>query len=172
MDDRLGWCSTPKVLLSKFTLLFHSVHSFIYSAYYQSPYQLSVTISNANRASFVHDDHILFADQLFNRNDSPAANKKAKKNAIKLAAQQSSDANDTAALNRRAERFQREHELERTKNLRNGGIQALKVNQHTSHLFRDMSLSRGGSPFGHSDDPEADPVRFLCAFSLPGLPVI
>ncbi|KAF8223520.1 hypothetical protein L208DRAFT_1316407 [Tricholoma matsutake] len=89
--------------------------------------------------------------------DSPTVNKKAKKNALKHTAQQSLDDNDTAALSRRAERFQREHELERTKNLRNGGILSLKVNQHTTHLFRDMSLSRGGSPFGHSDDPEADP---------------
>jgi SAC3 family protein LENG8/THP3 len=103
----------------------------------------------------------MLVDQLSNRNDSPTVNKKAKKNALKHAAQQPLDVNDTAALNRRAERFQREHELERTKNLRSGGIQPLRVNQHTAHLFRDMSLSRGGSPFGHSDDPEADPVRFF-----------
>ena len=113
---------------------------------------------------FVHDGLILCADYLSNRNDSPTANKKAKKNALKHAAQQPSDVNDIATLNRRAERFQREHELERTKNLRNGGTQPLRVNQHTAHLFRDMSLSRGGSPFGHSDDPEADPVRFSVRF--------
>ena len=117
---------------------------------------------------YVNDILIPCSDQGLNRNDSPAANKKAKKSALKHAAQQSLDTNDTAALNRRAERFQREHELERMKNLRSGGTQAIKINQHTAHLFRDVSLSRGGSPFSSADDPEADPVRFLYSllFSL------
>lgn len=85
-------------------------------------------------------------------------NKKAKKNALKQAAssQHALDPNDQAALNRRAERFQREHELERTKHLRIGGQASLKANQQHAHLFNN--LSRSGSPLGSSDDPEADPV--------------
>ncbi|GLB41704.1 putative SAC3/GANP family protein [Lyophyllum shimeji] len=82
--------------------------------------------------------------------DLPVSNKKAKKNAQKNAsAAHTWDPNDQAALNRRAQRFQREHELERTKHL--------KANQNTTHLFKDMSISRSESPFGNADDPEADP---------------
>ncbi|KAF9462957.1 SAC3/GANP/Nin1/mts3/eIF-3 p25 family-domain-containing protein [Collybia nuda] len=90
-------------------------------------------------------------------NENTTANKKAKKNALKQAAnlQRALDPNDQAALNRRAERFQREHELERTKHLRIGGPASLKANQHHAHLFNN--LSRSGSPSGGSDDPEADP---------------
>ncbi|KAG6817526.1 hypothetical protein H0H87_007494 [Tephrocybe sp. NHM501043] len=89
-------------------------------------------------------------------NDPAVSNKKAKKNAQKNAnTSRTFDPNDQAALNLRAQRFQREHELERTKHLRDQN--ALKVNQHTTHLFRDMSLSRSGSPYGGSDEPEADP---------------
>ncbi|KAG6888660.1 hypothetical protein C0995_006778 [Termitomyces sp. Mi166 len=92
-------------------------------------------------------------------NDPPISNKKAKKNSLKNASAPSIfDPNDQAALNLRAQRFQREHELERTKHLRNNGQSSLKVNHHTTHLFRDMTLSRSGSPFGGgADDPEADP---------------
>lgn len=88
-------------------------------------------------------------------------NKKAKKNALKQAAssQHALDPNDQAALNRRAERFQREHELERTKHLRIGGQASLKANQQHAHLFNN--LSRSGSPLGSSDDPEADPVCIM-----------
>lgn len=82
--------------------------------------------------------------------DLPISNKKAKKNAQKNASTPHTwDPNDQAVLNRRAQRFQREHDLERTKHL--------KTNQNTAHLFKDMSLSRSGSPFGNADDPEADP---------------
>ncbi|KAG6895524.1 hypothetical protein C0992_000846 [Termitomyces sp. T32_za158] len=92
-------------------------------------------------------------------NDSPIPSKKAKKNSLKnTSAPSTFDMNDQAALNLRAQRFQREHELERTKHLRNNGQSSLKVNHNTTHLFRDMSLSRSGSPFGVGvDEPEADP---------------
>ncbi|KAG6854017.1 hypothetical protein C0991_011504 [Blastosporella zonata] len=91
-------------------------------------------------------------------NDPPASNKKAKKNALKNAnASRTFDINDQSALNLRAQRFQREHELERTKHLRESGQNALKANQNTAHLFRDMTLSRSESPYGGADDPEADP---------------
>lgn len=73
--------------------------------------------------------------------------------------QQSLDPNDQAALHRRAQRFQREHDLERTRHMGNGTPQSyVKANQSTVHLFRGMSLSRDASPFGNPDDPEADPV--------------
>jgi SAC3 family protein LENG8/THP3 len=68
------------------------------------------------------------------------------------------DPNDQVALMRRAERFQREHEIEKAKNLQNGSAQTFKPNLHNARLFRDISLSRGGSPFSTLDEPEADPV--------------
>ncbi|KAF8899596.1 SAC3/GANP/Nin1/mts3/eIF-3 p25 family-domain-containing protein [Gymnopilus junonius] len=84
------------------------------------------------------------------------ATKKAKKALYKnaTAAYTTSDINDQAALNRRAERFQREHELERTKLSRSAG--AIKANQHYSYVYGN--LSRSGTPYAATgDEPEADP---------------
>ncbi|KAE9393441.1 hypothetical protein BT96DRAFT_863465 [Gymnopus androsaceus JB14] len=89
-------------------------------------------------------------------NDNPPATKKAKKSSLKqvTAGTASLDLNDQAALNRRAERFQREHEIERQKS-RN----SLKANVQNAHLFgnNSWSNSRSASPFGTTDEPEADP---------------
>ncbi|PPQ63387.1 hypothetical protein CVT24_005652 [Panaeolus cyanescens] len=94
-------------------------------------------------------------------NSNPTS-KKAKKAAAK---NQNSNAgynsgytldHEQAALNRRAERFQREHELERTKASRNGaGQSSLKANHQNAHLFNKKS----SSPYGVSaaDEPEGDP---------------
>lgn len=66
----------------------------------------------------------------------------------------STDVNDQAALHRRAQRFQREHELERNKSI--GGQAFLKANQQTVHRFQNLALaSRSISP---TDEPEGDPV--------------
>jgi len=94
------------------------------------------------------------------RHDSPQLSKKAKK------AQKHANSNlnfdDQAALNRRAERFQREHELERHKNMRGQG--SLQANNQSSHLFNRISRSDSPSVFGtNPDDPEADPVRLAIA---------
>ncbi|KAJ4473692.1 SAC3/GANP/Nin1/mts3/eIF-3 p25 family-domain-containing protein [Lentinula aciculospora] len=90
-------------------------------------------------------------------NDIIPVSKKAKKSSLKqiTAGTASLDLNDQAALNRRAERFQREHEIERQKS-RNS---SLKANAHNSHLFSNNSwnTSRSASPLGISDEPEADP---------------
>ncbi|KAH9479661.1 THP3-like protein C2A9.11c [Psilocybe cubensis] len=85
--------------------------------------------------------------------------KKAKKEKLKnAAATYTTDFNDQAALNRRAERFQREHEIEKNKNARNGGAAAIKANQQNGHLFNNRSLSsRSGSPYTAQDEPEGDP---------------
>ncbi|KAK7445434.1 hypothetical protein VKT23_014853 [Stygiomarasmius scandens] len=95
-------------------------------------------------------------------NDSPPANKKSKKSTVKqvTSGTASLDLNDQAALNRRAERFQREHEIERQKSL-NGGQASLKANSRNAHLFNHSrtgiySPSRSASPYG-VDEPEADP---------------
>jgi hypothetical protein len=65
---------------------------------------------------------------------------------------------DQAALNRRAERFQREHELERQKSLRNGSQSALKTNSQGAHLLNRIWRADSPSTFGpNPDDPEADP---------------
>ena len=100
---------------------------------------------------------------LLYRNDNPGQNnKKAKKNALKNAnaAGSALDPSDQAALNRRAQRFQREHELERQKNNGGGYSGNLKANYNHSHLFESRASSGSASPWGAGgyDDPEADPV--------------
>lgn len=73
---------------------------------------------------------------------------------------------DQAALNRRAERFQREHEIERQKSLRvNGSQSALKTNSQGAHLLNRIWRADSPSTFGpNPDDPEADPVRLMPSF--------
>jgi SAC3 family protein LENG8/THP3 len=85
--------------------------------------------------------------------------KKAKKNqANKSAAALALDVGDRAALNRRAERFRREHELEKQKQNGGGGqASSLRANQRTAHPF--VNHSRSATPFADADDPEANPVR-------------
>jgi len=86
--------------------------------------------------------------------DSPIGqSKKAKK---KSSAALALDVGDRAALNRRAERFRREHELEKQKQNGGGGqASSLRGNQRTAHPF--VNLSRSATPFANADDPEADP---------------
>ncbi|KAJ7623451.1 SAC3/GANP/Nin1/mts3/eIF-3 p25 family-domain-containing protein [Roridomyces roridus] len=83
--------------------------------------------------------------------NSPAT-KKVKKALKSSTSSPALDPNDRAALEQRAQRFQREHEIEREKS-RVGGQAALKANHHTSHLFSGFN-SRSASP---SEDPDADP---------------
>lgn len=95
--------------------------------------------------------------------DSPTGqSKKSKKNqANKSVAAFALDVGDRATLNRRAERFRREHELEKQKQ-NGGGGQASSLrtsNQRTAHPF--VNLSRSATPFANTDDPEADPVSAL-----------
>jgi len=89
---------------------------------------------------------------------NPVVTKKAKKAMQKHAATAygtPTDVNDQAALHRRAQRFQREHELERNKNVRDGGQAFLKVNHQTVNRFQNLALdSRSASP---TDEPEGDP---------------
>ncbi|KAJ7918747.1 SAC3/GANP/Nin1/mts3/eIF-3 p25 family-domain-containing protein [Mycena leptocephala] len=89
-----------------------------------------------------------------NHENSPAS-KKVKKALKNNSSSPALDPNDLAALDKRAQRFQREHEIEREKS-RIGGQASLKANYQTSHLFNG-SNSRSASPFGQSDDPDADP---------------
>jgi hypothetical protein len=87
--------------------------------------------------------------------------KKTKKNqANKSAAVLALDVGDRAALNRRAERFRREHELEKQKQTGGGGqASSLRINQRAAHPF--VNLSHPATPFANADDPEADPVSAL-----------
>ncbi len=93
--------------------------------------------------------------------DSPIGqSKKSKKNQAKNAAAFAPDVGDRATLNRRAERFRREHELEKQKQNAGGGqASSLRTNQRTAHPF--VNLSRSATPFANADDPEADPVSAL-----------
>ena len=78
--------------------------------------------------------------------------KKAKKSLGNKSAGNSFDPNDLAALNRRAARFQREHELERQK-----GFHGQTGHAHSpySHVF----ASRSGTPALDGDAPEMNSVR-------------
>ena len=94
--------------------------------------------------------------------DAPTGqSKKSKKNqANKSAAAIAVDVGDRATLNKRAERFRREHELEKQKQNGGGGqAPSLRTNQRTAHPF--VNLSRSATPFANADDPEADPVSAL-----------
>ena len=63
------------------------------------------------------------------------------------------DVGDRAALNRRAERFRREHEIEKQKQNGGGGqASSLRANQRNAHPF--VNLSRSATPFANADDPE------------------
>ncbi|KAK7687971.1 hypothetical protein QCA50_009190 [Cerrena zonata] len=92
--------------------------------------------------------------------DSTAStsNKKTKKEKSynnKTSSHNSVDLNDQAALNRRAARFQREHELERQK--QNGAPSVALAHRQFAHL----SISRSNTPSSSSswfgDEPEGDP---------------
>ena len=92
---------------------------------------------------------------------NPVVTKKAKKAMQKHATTAygttPTDANEIAALHRRAQRFQREHELEKNKNIRNGGQTFVKANHQTVNRLQNLALvSRSTSP---TDEPEGDPVR-------------
>lgn len=78
------------------------------------------------------------------------------------------DLNDQAALNRRAERFQREHEIERQKNLRPNGSQIVpKANSQGVHLLnRIWRADSPSTPGLNPDDPEADPVCLTPSFAI------
>jgi hypothetical protein len=97
--------------------------------------------------------------------DSPIGqSKKSKKNQANKSASAAAlamDVGDRAALNRRAERFRREHEIEKQKQNGGGGGQAssLRAHQRTAHPF--VNISRSATPFLNADDPEADPVSIF-----------
>ncbi|KAI9464164.1 SAC3/GANP/Nin1/mts3/eIF-3 p25 family-domain-containing protein [Boletus coccyginus] len=92
-------------------------------------------------------------------NEPHATSKKAKKAAMQKNVTTTLDLGDQAALNRRAERFQREHEIERQKSLRiNGSQSTLKANSQGAHLLNRIWRADSPSTFGpNPDDPEADP---------------
>ncbi|KAG6334605.1 hypothetical protein ID866_4481 [Astraeus odoratus] len=102
-------------------------------------------------------------DCLSTRAEPTPTNKKSKKNAAqKNTTATSWDLGDQAALNRRAERFQREHEIERQKNLRSQQQTqqgaALKANPQGAHLLnRIWRADSPSTPGSNPDDPEADP---------------
>lgn len=98
-----------------------------------------------------------------NRNEPQTTSKKAKKAAMQKNAATALDLGDQAALNRRAERFHREHEIERQKSLRiNGSQSTLKTNSQGAHLLNRIWRADSPSTFGpNPDDPEADPVGLM-----------
>ncbi|KZT09923.1 uncharacterized protein LAESUDRAFT_734984 [Laetiporus sulphureus 93-53] len=80
-----------------------------------------------------------------------SSGKKFKKTSIlKNAAPSSLDPNDVTALNRRAARFQREHEIERRKGL--SAHSGLAPSSYSS-----VFTSRVSTPMYNADDPEANP---------------
>ncbi|KAF9522675.1 SAC3/GANP/Nin1/mts3/eIF-3 p25 family-domain-containing protein [Crepidotus variabilis] len=96
----------------------------------------AITFNNLKRKSF----------------DAPNnTNKKAKKLAGKNSPYTSTtDYGDQLALNKRAERFQREHELEKTKHLRIG-------HQNANRSLNNSGTTRSSSVYSGNDEPEGDP---------------
>ncbi len=96
------------------------------------------------------------------RHDSqPPSSKKTKKSSVsKHSAAHALDPDDAAALNRRAARFQREHDIERQKSSRPFGTHpssSLHSPYANSQLF---NKTRSGTPAAYdADNPDADPVR-------------
>lgn len=119
------------------------------------------TISSLKRKMYVFHLMIFSKDLTTFRNDnSPLLlvnNKKAKKNAQKNGHQAngpaSFDPSDQVALNRRAQRFQREHDIERQKN-------TVSFNKTGNYQYGNRGYSDSPGPWGSNgyDDPEADPV--------------
>ena len=103
-----------------------------------------------------------------NRNEPQTTSKKAKKAAMQKNAATALDLGDQAALNRRAERFHREHEIERQKSLRiNGSQSTLKTNSQGAHLLNRIWRADSPSTFGpNPDDPEADPVGLVTLYPV------
>lgn len=119
---------------------------------------------NLKRKSCVTPSHSFTQRSTLDRVEAAVTNKKAKKSLQKnhtFSAHPNTtytapfDPNDQAALNRRAARFQREHELEKTKHLKNN------IPPQVRNKFQQMYISRGATPNGNSDDPEANPVRYF-----------
>ncbi|KAG2011387.1 hypothetical protein CC2G_011513 [Coprinopsis cinerea AmutBmut pab1-1] len=88
--------------------------------------------------------------------DSQNSNKKAKKanKAFSNSYPNEYNYSDQAALNRRAERFQREHEIERTKNAPHSHSHSSKGNHYYSQHYSHPASSE--SPFGSRDEPEGN----------------
>lgn len=88
--------------------------------------------------------------------DGSPISKKAKKAASKQTTKTISDPfNDQVALNKRAERFQREHEIEKSKSTKSGNSSSIKASPH--HLFNKRNISRNDSPYDPDYKPEPDP---------------
>jgi hypothetical protein len=160
----LAWSPTSKVPV----ILYPSGSCIHYRSVSNKSRPLILIISNGRCLYFfsrVPDVGTLTSSRA--RSESPQTNKKAKKSALKHSAHQPTDLGEQAALNRRAQRFQREHELERQKNGMSGGQASLKAKYQSAHLF-DNRDSRAASPSSfalNADEPEADPVSHCGLYS-------
>ena len=95
---------------------------------------------------------------LISQDPSQHNNKKAKKvQFAKSPGNNVFDVNDRAALDRRAARFAREHQIEAQKTMKGSTSNTWK-NARNAHIY---DHSRPASPFVDSDDPEADPVSTI-----------
>ena len=105
--------------------------------------------------------HEFFVAHLMYRNDPAPVNKKAKKSSIKqvTAGTASMELDDQAALNRRAQRFQREHEIERQKasaskwGSTGSGSSTPRSGPSNYITFNRLNSSRSGTP-STWDEPE------------------
>ena len=139
---------------------------------YQNPLQRSTASTRSRGNSKLLCVHVLTLSSPDLSNDTTTTwgtpnnnitHKKQKKISLgKQAHTRALDPNDQAALNRRAARFQREHDIERQKQLHNSSSSLTFHPPSQYHHYQQNRLSTPGS-FG-SDDPEVDPVR-ACAGS-------
>lgn len=119
--------------------------------------------SSLKRKRWVGVHHLYFRDSTsdsHHSNDSAVATtKKAKKNSLKGTQNGSSslDYDDQAALNRRAQRFQREHEIEKMKTAPSGysGYGGYKAISNTANTYGNKN-AWGNAGF---DEVDADPVN-------------
>ncbi|THH04786.1 hypothetical protein EW145_g5269 [Phellinidium pouzarii] len=99
------------------------------------------------------------AEILFSREDKPTFSKKKKAANKNNGYANALDPNDQAALNRRAERFQREHEIERQRTRGQGSSQV--THAHSNLINRIQNNSRSDSPSSWGNDVSEGSDRTL-----------
>lgn len=110
-----------------------------------------------------------FLHFIFYSEDKPIVSKKKKSSISKHASHNPSsyppvDSNDQAALNRRAQRFQREHEIEKQKTLRGNSFGSGSSTPHAGPsnfvTFNRINSSRSGTPSTWEESVRASIITF------------
>ena len=146
MDNGLEWDPTSKVARCLWSAL--SIIYLLCSLMPKPPPQLTV---KRKLYEFVVAPFQLANPHLFS-DDRALSGKKKKPTSKTSSAPYSLDPSDRLALSRRAERFSREHEIERQKALRGGNGSSQVTPPNSNLINRIKSHSRSGSPSPWSND--------------------